>query len=167
VGETFTLRRATADDIDVLARLRLEMQREVATKDVEVDWIALREAYHSYLLEALPVEEFVVFVAEADGTIIATSGLSFVSRPPSASSPLRCEGYVTNMYTVPAWRGRGVATALLQAAMEHAKHEGARLVFLHTSDAGRHVYEGIGFAKNPRYMQLKLEGARSEESGAR
>jgi GNAT superfamily N-acetyltransferase len=60
------------------------------------------------------------------------------------------------MYTVPAWRGRGVATALLNATMEHAKYQRARLVYLHTSDSGRGVYEKFGFAENPRYMQLKL-----------
>jgi GNAT superfamily N-acetyltransferase len=165
MSERFTIRRATPDDIEALVDLRLEMQRELVDGEMKVDWTAVQAACRQYFTEALPTEQFLVFVAEAEGRIVATSGLSFVSRPPSGTSYSRSEGYVTNMYAVPAWRGRGVATALLNATMEHAKQHGARLVFLHTSDAGRPVYEKLGFAEYPRYMQLKLEGARSKEPG--
>jgi predicted GNAT family acetyltransferase len=65
-------------------------------------------------------------------------------------------GYVTNVYTVPAWRVRGVATALLNATKRFAHHRDARLVYLHTSDAGRSVYEKLGFAQYPRYMGRRL-----------
>jgi len=156
VSEPFTIRRASSDDIEELVELRLEMQREIAAGDKEVDWTAVGEACRRYFAKTLPSGQFIVFVAEAEGRIIATSGLSFVSRPPSGTSYSRSEGYVTNIYAVSAWRGRGVATALLKATMEHAKHQGARLVYLHTSDAGRPVYEKLGFAEYPRYMQLKL-----------
>ena len=165
MSERFTIRRATPGDIEALIELRLDMQRELVDGEMEVDWTAVQEACRQYFTEALPAEQFLVFVAEAEGRIIATSGLSFVSRPPSGTSFSRSEGYVTNMYTVPAWCGRGVATALLRATMEHARHQGARLVYLHTSDAGRSVYEKLGFAENPRYMQLNLEGPRSKEPG--
>jgi GNAT superfamily N-acetyltransferase len=104
----------------------------------------------------LPAEVFVAFVAEAEGQIVATSGLSFVSRPPGSTSFLQSEGYVTNVYTVPEWRGRGVATAVLNATIGYAQTQGARLVFLHTSDAGRSVYENLGFAEYARYMERRL-----------
>ncbi|HEV8574393.1 MAG TPA: GNAT family N-acetyltransferase [Dehalococcoidia bacterium] len=156
MSEQFTIRRATPDDIETLVEMRLKMQREIHADEMEVDWTALQETCRRYFAETLPTQQFVAFVAQAEGRIIATSGLSFVSRPPSATSNLQSEGYVTSMYTLPAWRGRGVATALLNAAIEHAKYHGARLVFLHTSDAGRPVYEKLGFAEYPRYMQVRL-----------
>jgi len=53
---------------------------------------------------------------------------------------------VTNVYTIPAWRSRGVATAILIATIGYAQQQGARLVFLHTSDAARSLYENLGFA---------------------
>lgn len=157
MSEAFTLRRATVEDVESLVEMRLEMQRELVADGMEVDWVSIGEACRQYFAKTLSFGQFVVFVAEAEGRIIGTSGLSFVSRPPISTSYSQSEGYVTNMYTVPAWRGRRVATALLNATMEHAKHHGARLVYLHTSDAGRPVYEKLGFAECPRYMQLKLE----------
>jgi GNAT superfamily N-acetyltransferase len=155
VGETFTIRRATVDDIEALVQHRVAMQSENAD-GVEVDWAAVRDACRRYFAETLPSDIFVVFVAEAEGRIVATSGVSFVSRPPSPTSFLQCEGYVTNVYTVPAWRGRGVATALLNATIEYAQNQGARLVYLHTSDAGRSVYQKLGFAQYPPYMERRL-----------
>lgn len=155
MGEAFTIRRATIDDIDTLVELRVAMQSEVA-EGMEVDRAAVGEACRRYFAETLPADVFVAFVAEAEGQIVATSGISFVSRPPGGSSFSRSEGYVTNVYTIPAWRGRGVATALLNATVEYAQHQGARLVYLHTSDAGRSVYERLGFAQYPRYMERRL-----------
>ncbi len=154
--EEVTIRRATTRDLEALVELRVAMQRENVADDAEVDWTAVGEACRQYFVETLPTELFVVFVAEAEGRIIATSGVSFVSRPPGSTSYLQSEAYVTNVYTVPTWRGRGVGTAVLNATIEYAKHQGARLVYLHTSDAGRSVYEKLGFAEYPRYMERRL-----------
>jgi GNAT superfamily N-acetyltransferase len=155
VSERFTIRRATTDDIEALVELRLEMQRENGD-GIDVAWAAVGEACRRYFAETLPPEVFVVFVADVEGRIVATSGVSFVSRPPGSTSFLQSEGYVTNVYTIPAWRGRGVATAVLKATIEYARHKGARLVYLHTSDAGRSIYEKLGFAQYPRYMDRRL-----------
>jgi hypothetical protein len=38
VGEAFTLRRATVDDINALVELRLEIQREIIDGEVQADW---------------------------------------------------------------------------------------------------------------------------------
>ncbi len=155
MSEPFTIRRATTDDIETLVELRVALQRE-NTDGIEVDWAAVREACRRYFAQTLPSDVFVVFVAEAEGRVVATSGVSFVSRPPGSTSFLRCEGYVTNVYTVPDWRSRGVATALLNETIGYSQQQGARLVYLHTSDAGRPLYEKLGFAEYPRYMERRL-----------
>jgi GNAT superfamily N-acetyltransferase len=155
VSERFNIKRATTDDIETLVELRLAMQRE-NSHGIEVAWAALGETCRRYFAENLPPGVFVVFVAEVDGQVVATSGISFVSRPPGSTSVLQYEGYVTNVYTVPAWRGRGVATALLNTTIGYAQQKGARLVYLHTSDTGRSVYEKLGFAEYPRYMERRL-----------
>jgi len=146
VSEPFTIRRATTDDIEALVELRLALQSENDAHENRVDWATVGEACRRYFAESIPADVFVIFVAEAQGRIIATSGLSFVSRPPGRSSFSRSEAYVTNVYTIPAWRSRGVATAILIATIGYAQQQGAQLVFLHTSDAARSLYENLGFA---------------------
>ncbi len=127
MGEPFTIRRATIDDIETLVELRVALQSG-NSDGIEVDWAAAREAFRRYFAETLPREVFVVFVAEAVGRVVATSGVSFVSRPPGSTSFLQCEGYVTNVYSLPEWRGRGVATALVNATAPCTKSLGSRSI---------------------------------------
>jgi GNAT superfamily N-acetyltransferase len=52
---------------------------------------------------------------------------------------------IVNVYTEPAARGQGIARALMQALMEWASTAGCDRVLLHASDAGRPLYESLGF----------------------
>jgi GNAT superfamily N-acetyltransferase len=53
---------------------------------------------------------------------------------------------IVNVYTEPTWRGRGIARALMQALMDWADTAGCDRVLLHASDAGRPLYQSLGFA---------------------
>jgi GNAT superfamily N-acetyltransferase len=59
-----------------------------------------------------------------------------------------------NMYTVPAWRGHGLASATLQEMITYAKRMGARRIWLHATPAGRPVYEKAGFVLRQSEMEL-------------
>jgi predicted GNAT family acetyltransferase len=52
---------------------------------------------------------------------------------------------VVNVYTEPQWRGKGVAKSLLRELMHWASQQGMDRVVLHASDAGRPLYEKLGF----------------------
>jgi len=67
-------------------------------------------------------------------------------RPAIWSDALEC--YLAELYVVPARRGNGVGRALLEAALDHARHSGADRIDLGTSDddvAARRLYESLGF----------------------
>jgi GNAT superfamily N-acetyltransferase len=56
--------------------------------------------------------------------------------------------YLEELYVVPDLRGNGLGRALLEAAMETARGEGAEQMELGTSEddvAARHLYESTGF----------------------
>ncbi|WP_069803654.1 GNAT family N-acetyltransferase [Thermogemmatispora onikobensis] len=151
------IRRATSDDIATLTALRLALLRETGRVTDDQQEQLLRELTDSYLRRALPQEEFLVWVAEVDeqGTIAATGGLVFLSRPPSPENEAGLEGYVLNMYTLPAWRGQGLARAILRQIIAYARqHTSARRLWLHASDAGRPLYASEGFLPITREMEL-------------
>ena len=52
------------------------------------------------------------------------------------------------MYTVPSYRRQGYAKAILTTALSFAKREGYGKVWLHSSEAGRALYEHHGFHTN-------------------
>jgi ribosomal protein S18 acetylase RimI-like enzyme len=58
------------------------------------------------------------------------------------------DAYIEELYVTPAKRGRGLGRALLEAAMETAREEGAARMELGTSEddvAARALYESAGF----------------------
>ena len=68
-------------------------------------------------------------------------------RPALWTSELEC--YLAELYVVPARRGQGLGRALMEAAMEVARTEGATYMDLGTSEddvAARALYESLGFS---------------------
>jgi GNAT superfamily N-acetyltransferase len=152
----FTIRRATVDDVEELVRLRHAMQGEmehgyeVASPDDIIDQM------RDYFAKQLSGFHFAAFFAEAAGKVIGTGGVVVFDVPPSPSNPGGAEGYVMNMYTEPEWRGKGVAHAIVDALVKHAYGEGARRMWLRTTDDGERVYERFGFRRRDHYMQMWL-----------
>ena len=73
--------------------------------------------------------------------------------------------------TDPSWRGRGFATRLSRHLVEWAFGRGCRTVALDASDAGRPVYDRLGFEAAGRTLELTLpsgpfEGPRSSATVA-
>ncbi|MDQ3464501.1 MAG: GNAT family N-acetyltransferase [Actinomycetota bacterium] len=66
---------------------------------------------------------------------------------------------VRGMAVLPAWRGRGVARALLTDCLGRARSDGALWVGLHTAalmHAARRLYEGVGFVQQGGFLHLGL-----------
>ena len=150
----YKIRLATLEDAEALVRLRVTFLEEVGNFGEGVDVGEVAAAFRRYLLRKLPAGEFLAWVAEDGGEVVATSGLVFFERPPNGTSPTGLEAYVMNMYTKPGWRGRGIASALLAEAIRHVKKTGARRVWLHATSVGRPVYERAGFVASDTEMEL-------------
>ena len=52
---------------------------------------------------------------------------------------------IINVFTEPQWRRQGVALLLLQGIIDWARTERLDRLVLHASDAGRALYERLGF----------------------
>jgi GNAT superfamily N-acetyltransferase len=82
-----------------------------------------------------------VLLAEGEGLVI----LRF--QPSLLSESLDC--YLEELFVVPARRRCRVGTALMNAALSHARDRGAGYVFLGTGEddvGARAFYEGLGFS---------------------
>lgn len=149
------IRRASMADIDALTALRQDLLRELGEITDQADLIPLIEATRNYFIESLPTDKFMAWVAEVDGKIVGTSGLALFRRPPYPGNLAGSEAYVLNIYTVPEWRGRGVATALVNAIVAFVKTTDVRRVWLHASRFGKGIYEKVGFISVSGEMELR------------
>jgi ribosomal protein S18 acetylase RimI-like enzyme len=148
----FAVREATSDDIPLLARHRASMFRDMGQLPTagEVDLVHATEVY---LQDALPRGEYLGWVAESTGPSPQAIGGAGVQlrrilprpRPPAGELELGPEAIVLNVYVVPGWRRRGIAEALMRAALAVLAERGIHRVVLHASDEGRRLYERLGF----------------------
>ena len=139
------IRRAELGDLEAVLDLRIRMLCELNNVTNESQLPGLVEANRRYLAEKLPGGQFLSWVAEAEGHVVAAGGLVPFERPPLIGNLAGLEGYVMNMYTLPAWRGRGLATRLLDEIIGYVKEQGGRRLWLRATDAGRGIYEKAGF----------------------
>ena len=142
---TVTYRRGTLDDLEAFLPLRMAMLREVGMCPAEPLYTELLNANRRYFQAKIPSGAYLLWLAEADAEIIATSGVLLFERPPTGENPTGLDGYVMNMYTLPQWRGRGIATRLMAIMLEEMRARGAGRLWLHATPAGKAIYERFGF----------------------
>ena len=88
-------------------------------------------------------------LAGADEPAAGPDGLAVMRfRPSIWIEGLEC--YLAELYVVPELRGQGRGRALMEAAMELARAEGAGYMELNTAEddvAARALYESLGFSR--------------------
>jgi ribosomal protein S18 acetylase RimI-like enzyme len=146
--------RATLEDVQSLTDLRLDFLAEVNGYRPTDD--SMRNALRHYFTQSISAGEFVACLAFAESQAIASSGLAFHHHPPSNRNPTGREAYIMNMYTVPEYRRRGIATKLLQMLIDKARESGCGKISLHVLPNGRSIYVKAGFAAIETEMRLNL-----------
>lgn len=89
--------------------------------------------------------------------IIATSGITFYSVPPHKKCSNGKVAYISNMFTYPEYRNRGIATKLFALSVDEAKKHGCLKIQLYATDVGRPIYEKFGFKDSTNDMAYYIE----------
>src|SRR5687768_1371699 len=151
---TITYRPATIDDVESLARLRYQFLLEVHPTDAQNPDIA--PILRRWFSEKIKTRHFQAILAVADDEVIACSGMIIHEHPPGIMSPNGRQAYIMNMYTLPAWRGRGIATTIFNQLIELARKENCSRASLHALPIGRPIYEKAGFKACDMEMRMHL-----------
>jgi ribosomal protein S18 acetylase RimI-like enzyme len=135
--------RAERSDAEVIGRLLYDFNREYDEPTPDPPALAER------MRELISSGDTAVLLADAgpDGDGRHANGLAVLRfRPAIWSTALEC--YLAELYVIPDRRSQGVGRALMEAAMELARSEGADYMDLGTSEhdvAARGLYESLGF----------------------
>jgi ribosomal protein S18 acetylase RimI-like enzyme len=153
------VRKATEADLPELGRLGALLMRVHYDFDPQRFMAPGRDperGYAWFLGTQLAREDAAVLVAEADGAIL---GYVYVGIEPQSWKELRDEaGYVHDVVVDPDRRRRGVATLLMDAALEWLRARDMPRVVLwtaHGNAAARHLFERIGF--RPTMLEMTRE----------
>lgn len=96
----------------------------------------------------------VVFIARHHAPdVVGMAWLAIVPRVPRPGTTARLSADIQSVFVLPAERGRGVGTALVQAATARALRLGAAHVTVHSSEGAVPLYERLGFASSRVLLQ--------------
>jgi len=147
------IRRATQADIPALVSLRMGLFCEVGELSDPLADLDLWQATSAYFSTTQADDSARSWVAEVGDEVVASGTLALFVRPPYPGNLSGREAYLLNMYTLPAYRKQGMASALLDAMVAHASAEQLGKVWLHASEQGRPLYERMGFVANPACLE--------------
>jgi len=152
----FRIRRAIPADLPHLVKHRRAMFEAMGHQDpialANVDAAAL-----DYFQEALAKDTYVGWLAEeeATGRVLGGGGIVIAHWPGHPSETHARRAWILNMYTEPDVRGQGIARKILAEILQWSRQQGFSILSLHASDAGRSLYESLGFQPTNE-MRLKL-----------
>src|SRR5688572_3197334 len=157
---SFTIRRATEADAPTLGRLGALLLRAHHTFDAQRFMAPGRSpevGYGSFLVSQLADDDVVVFVAEGEGAVI---GYVYAGLEPRSWKELRdaC-GFIHDVAVVESGRRSGVATALIDAAVQWLGDRGAPRVILWSAErneGAQRLFARLGFRRTMVEMTREL-----------
>lgn len=153
----YSYRQATLQDIAQLLEFRLCLLHSAIGEGRPDRWENVKEHIIQYYQEALSNDTHLAYLVYDGNRCIATGGVCFYQILPTYYKPTGKKAYLINLYTVPEYRRRGVATQVLNLLIDESLQRGATYISLEATDMGRSLYEKCGFATLTSEMQFRNE----------
>jgi GNAT superfamily N-acetyltransferase len=96
-------------------------------------------------------------VIENGDQIVASGGITIVSFVPTPNDLNSRVAYLHSMYSEKAYRNKNFANRIVKEALQYCKANEIKRVILTASQAGKPIYEKIGFASSPETMRIFIE----------
>jgi ribosomal protein S18 acetylase RimI-like enzyme len=140
-----TTRTASLADAALITAHRHAMFREMGKSSP--DALATMSSHFTPWVERkISAGEYAGWIVEDGGQPVASAGFLELDWPPHPLDPTgNARGYLLNVWVEPSHRRRGLARELVKQALAEGRRRGLRVTVLHASDAGRPIYESIGF----------------------
>jgi GNAT superfamily N-acetyltransferase len=147
-------RTATEKDFSQLAEMRWDFRQESGEEIAIIE----KSEFIENCLDFLRNESasYTYWIAENDGEIVSHI---FVNRIKLVPRPCRLEdsfAYLTNTYTKPEFRGKGIGAKLLQNVIDWAKDEDFELLLVYPSEEAITFYGRLGFENDKEVLKLVL-----------
>jgi ribosomal protein S18 acetylase RimI-like enzyme len=154
-----TTRDATADDIALITKHRHAMFAEIAWSTADA-LDTMSHNFRPWVERMMSAGKYVGWVVEDDGQPVASAGFFELDWPPHPFDPAgEARGYLLNFWVEPSHRRRGLAKELVKQAVAESRRRGLRVTTLHASEAGRPVYESLGFRRGGEMMLIEADGS--------
>ena len=144
-GAPVVYRLAEATDIEALGAMRSAFTyedgdpRAAARPD-------FGRAFTATVGDGIATGRWVVWLAEIGDELVSHAFIGLIDKIPRPTREHRFIGYLTNVYTRPGHRGRGIGAALLSRVVEWAAANDVELLVVWSSEESVQFYERAGFS---------------------
>ena len=155
----YQIRTATPADADVITHHRRRMFVDAGRQDNRVLDV-MAEHFKPWVEVRLADGRYFGWLTTAEGKVVAGAGLIVLDWPPHPLDPRQDKrGYLLNVYVEPEHRRKKLASHLIDQALAEARRQKIRVIALHSTDAGKPLYESNGFrSTNEMFYVEPVEG---------
>jgi GNAT superfamily N-acetyltransferase len=147
---------ATDADVAELAAMRWDFRLEESPGMPVHDRPTFLQACEAFLRQGLVEQRWTYWVATADAQIVSHI---FIQRVPKVPKPNRLDdamGYVTNVYTRPAFRNQGIGTRLMTYVLAWAAEQDLESLIVWPSTVSIPFYLRAGFRGNSEMLEYEV-----------
>jgi GNAT superfamily N-acetyltransferase len=140
------IRPATLSDVEELVALRRQFTFEDDVGEELPELPKYEEECGAFFEQAIERGTWQIWVAEVDGRIASHMCVALVDKVPRPIREHRRIAYLTNVYTRPEFRGRGIGSRVLEQAQAAAREADVELMLVWPSEGSIDFYERHDFA---------------------
>jgi GNAT superfamily N-acetyltransferase len=156
---TTLIRAAGLADASALADLRRAWRNEgQPTPDATAPADAAREAEAVAAWMRENAATHTALVAVDGERVVGMAWLARLARLPNPGQARRDHGDLQSVYVLPAYRDRGVGSALVAAVVDEARRRGMHHLTVRSGTRSETVYRRLGFAAYDLLLDLELDG---------
>lgn len=139
-ADTIQYHKATVKDLEILIKYRIEFLKSLGEAPSEAAVEELSSHLRDYFIKALANGSYLCYYATCKNEIAGIGSLVAREQPGHFKNPVGTVGYLINMYTVPAYRRKGICGYLLDRLTDDAKEKGITAFELLATKEGEYVY---------------------------
>lgn len=137
------IRRAREAEVDALVSLRAQMFDDLGMASPDTAW---RDNCADWFRRSVQSPDVFLLVAESNRSLKACGMAELRHGAPGPACPSGRTVHISNVCTLPAFRGQGHGRRMMAALLEWAR-EVADRAELHASDDGQALYRHLGFTE--------------------
>jgi GNAT superfamily N-acetyltransferase len=152
-GPEVTIRLASVTDAMVLAKLRYDFRSSV--DQVREDDVSFVQRCRLWMQERLRDDgSWKCWIAERQQSPVGSLWAQLIEKIPNPTSEPEYHVYLTNFYVSKDWRGNGIGSMLLSAALAWSQTEDVHAAILWPTERSRSLYLRHGFSVGGDPMEL-------------
>lgn len=147
---------ATENHIYQLAQMRWDFRLEESPGATVHDHDTFITACAQFLRQGIADRRWTYWIAVDSEVVISHIYVQHVDKVPKPNRLVEALGYVTNVYTRPAYRGQGIGTQLMTQVLRWAHEQDFEGLIVWPSETSVNWYKRAGFQGDPEMLSYSV-----------